>query len=52
MKNVFLCVLMAFPGIIRAQKKKIKIDVERTIGEIDPKIYGVFMEPIQISGRR
>jgi len=52
MKNIFLCVLMAFQGIIYAQNAKIKIDVERTIGEIDPKIYGVFMEPIQISGRR
>jgi len=35
-----------------AQTAKIKIDVERTIGEIDPKIYGVFMEPIHFSGRR
>jgi alpha-L-arabinofuranosidase len=52
MKKIFLCVLMAFPYIIHAQNAKIKIDVERTIGEIDPKIYGVFMEPIQISGRR
>jgi alpha-N-arabinofuranosidase len=52
MKNIFLCVLIAFQGIVHAQNAKIKIDVERTIGEIDPKIYGVFMEPIQISGRR
>lgn len=52
MKKIFICVLMALPGIIHAQNAKIKIDVERTIGEIDPKIYGVFMEPIQISGRR
>lgn len=43
---------MAFPCLIGAQNAKIKIDVERTIGEIDPKIYGAFMEPIQISGRR
>jgi alpha-N-arabinofuranosidase len=35
-----------------AQNARIKIDIERSIGEIDPKIYGVFMEPIQISGRR
>ncbi len=35
-----------------AQDATIKVDVERVIGEIDPRIYGVFMEPIQISGRR
>jgi alpha-L-arabinofuranosidase len=35
---------------IFAQTAKIKFDIERTIGEIDPKIYGVFMEPIQFSG--
>jgi alpha-N-arabinofuranosidase len=32
-----------------AQAAKIKIDVERTIGQVDPKIYGVFMEPIHFS---
>jgi alpha-N-arabinofuranosidase len=52
MKKIFFCLLMALPGFIHAQNAKIKIDVERAIGEIDPKIYGVFMEPIQISGRR
>ena len=30
----------------------IKIDIERTIAEIDPKIYGVFMEPIHFNGAR
>ena len=30
----------------------IKIDIDRTIGEIDPKIYGVFMEPIHFNGKR
>ena len=30
----------------------IKIDIERTIGEIDPKIYGVFMEPIHFKGSK
>ncbi len=29
-----------------AQAATIKIDIDRKIGEIDPKIYGVFMEPI------
>ena len=30
----------------------IKIDPERSISEIDPKIYGVFMEPIHLNGAR
>jgi len=52
MKKVIFILLLSFPLIVFAQTAKIKIDVERTIGEIDPKIYGVFMEPIQFSGRR
>src|SRR5450631_4065340 len=52
MKKILLALLMAFPWLVNAQNAKIKIDAERSIGEIDPKIYGVFMEPIQISGRR
>lgn len=52
MKKTLFSLLIAFPCLVNAQNAKIKIDVERTIGEIDPKIYGVFMEPIQISGRR
>jgi len=48
----FLVTLFVLPSyFLFAQNAKIKIDIERTIGEIDPKIYGVFMEPIQISGR-
>ena len=35
-----------------AQNATIKIDVDRIIGEIDPKIYGVFMEPIHFNGKR
>ena len=35
-----------------AQTATIKIDVDRAIGEIDPKIYGVFMEPIHFNGAR
>jgi len=47
-----LYLFLAFlPGLLTAQSAKIKFDTERTIGEIDPKIYGVFMEPIQFSGR-
>ncbi len=52
MKKILVAALIALPWVANAQNAKIKIDVERTIGEIDPKIYGVFMEPIQISGRR
>lgn len=50
MKKILFILL--FPVALNAQNAKIKIDPERIIGEIDPKIYGVFMEPIQISGRR
>jgi len=52
MKKILVAALIALPWVVNAQNAKIKIDIERTIGEIDPKIYGVFMEPIQISGRR
>ena len=52
MKKMFLTSLLSLPLLLFSQTAKIKIDIERTIGEIDPKIYGVFMEPIQISGRR
>ena len=50
MKKILFALLLPFS--LFAQTAKIKIDVERSIGEIDPKIYGVFMEPIEISGRR
>ena len=49
MKKLIFALLLVFPFTIFAQTAKIKIDVDRTIGKIDPKIYGVFMEPI---GRR
>ena len=52
MKKLLVVLLIAFPFLLFSQTAKIKIDVTRTIGMIDPKIYGVFMEPIQISGRR
>ncbi len=48
-KTIVLLLILSFS--IFAQKAKIKIDTDRTIGEIDPKIYGVFMEPINFSGR-
>jgi len=46
MKILFTTFLFTVCFSVSAQTAKIKIDVERTIGEIDPKIYGVFMEPI------
>jgi alpha-N-arabinofuranosidase len=52
MKKTLACLLYLFPCIIQAQTAKIKIDIDRSIGEIDPKIYGVFMEPIHLNGRR
>ncbi|MDZ7315236.1 MAG: alpha-N-arabinofuranosidase [candidate division KSB1 bacterium] len=51
MKRWFV-LLILLPIISSAQNATIKIDVERIVGEIDPKIYGVFMEPINFSGRR
>jgi alpha-N-arabinofuranosidase len=52
MKRTLLLLLLALPLSLVAQRARIKIDVERTISEIDPKIYGVFMEPIGFNGRR
>lgn len=52
MKKLLLALLFTVPFLSFAQTAKIKIDVDRTVGEIDPKIYGVFMEPIEFSGKR
>ena len=52
MKKLLFVSLCALSLSLSAQTAKIKIDVDRTIGEIDPKIYGVFMEPIHFNGRR
>ena len=52
MKKLLSVLMLVLPFSPFAQHAKIKIDVNRAIGEIDPKIYGVFMEPIQFSGRR
>jgi alpha-L-arabinofuranosidase len=50
MKKLFLTLLFAFSISAFAQTAKIKVDIERPIGEIDPMIYGVFMEPIHFKG--
>lgn len=52
MKKFLVVVFVALSFSSYAQTAKIKIDVTRTIGEIDPKIYGVFMEPIHFNGKR
>ena len=46
MKRILLLNLLLLPLIVLAQKAIIRVDTERIIGEIDPNIYGVFMEPI------
>jgi alpha-N-arabinofuranosidase len=52
MKKIFFTFLLAVSVPLFAQTAKIKIDVTRAVGQIDPKIYGVFMEPIHFNGRR
>jgi alpha-N-arabinofuranosidase len=39
-------ILLLIPFWVSAQQATIKIDIKRVIDEIDPKIYGIFMEPI------
>ena len=52
MKKGFLVLAFFFPLLAFGQSARITIDAARVIGAIDPKIYGVFMEPIHFSGRR
>ena len=52
MKKAFFISALVLGFCSFAQAAKIKIDIDRTIGEIDPKIYGVFMEPITFSPKR
>ncbi len=52
MKKSFFALLLALSFSLSAQTSIIKVDIDRIIAEIDPKIYGVFMEPIHFSGRR
>lgn len=42
-------ILCALFSNVHAQEATIKVDILRQIGEIDPNIYGVFMEPIRNS---
>jgi alpha-L-arabinofuranosidase len=47
-RRAFTTSLIATPALVRAQQNglraRIKIDTERTIGDIDPKLYGNFIE--------
>jgi alpha-N-arabinofuranosidase len=54
MKRTMLagCFLSIFSFSGFTQTAIIKIDVDRVISDIDPKIYGVFMEPIHFNGKR
>lgn len=46
MKKLITLALFVLPLSVLAQTATIRIDTERVIGEIDPNIYGAFMEPI------
>jgi alpha-L-arabinofuranosidase len=52
MKKILLLIQLLLPLSLLSQTAKIKIDLDRVIDHVDPKIYGVFMEPIHFSGRR
>jgi len=52
MKNITFTLMLILPYLLQAQTATIKIDLDRNISEIDPKIYGVFMEPIHFNGKR
>jgi alpha-N-arabinofuranosidase len=52
MKKLFVPLLSLLPLQLFAQRATIKVDVHRTIAEIGPNIYGVFMEPIHFNGGR
>lgn len=52
MKKALILLFIVTPLLLCAQTAKIKIDTDRIIGEIDSKIYGVFMEPIHFNGTR
>ncbi len=52
MKKLICTLNIVFPILSNAQTAIIKTDINRNIGGIAPKIYGIFMEPIEFSGRR
>ncbi len=52
MKITHFILLLVLGFCSFAQAAKIKVDIDRTIGEVDPKIYGVFMEPTTLPPER
>ena len=52
MKRIFILLLLVLPLSLLAQHATIKIDIDRPTAQIDPMIYGVFMEPIHFNGSR
>jgi alpha-N-arabinofuranosidase len=52
MKKLFALIVIILSCLTPAQTARITINPNRSIGEIDPHIYGVFMEPIHFNGRR
>jgi alpha-N-arabinofuranosidase len=52
MKKLLLALFICFPFLTHAQPARITIDTARVIGAIDPKIYGIFMEPTQFNPKR
>jgi len=47
MNKALFVVLLSCPFALQGQNALIRIDVSRVKGDVDPKIYGVFMEPIE-----
>ena len=52
MKKALLALASILPFLTYAQPARITIDTARVIGAVDPKIYGMFMEPIQFNPKR
>lgn len=52
MRKIIVIIVILIPVFVYSQTAKVKIDVDRVIGDIDPMIYGVFMEPINFNGKR
>lgn len=46
MKKLILSALVLVSALSYGQNAQIKFNTDRVVGEIDPNIYGVFMEPI------
>src|SRR6185312_13911937 len=49
---IVVLLLCSGPAVSFSQTATIQVDIKRPIGKIDPKIYGVFMEPIHFNGAR